>query len=109
MTLWRRIVAELRWTAGREAAVDLRFSFPSPRPDASRKPGRCSPENRLPKLLIIEDEPEMVVALRDNCEFEGFDVLVAADGAEGLDKALSQHPDGILLDVMLPKMISLAI
>ena len=61
-------------------------------------------ENRLPKLLIIEDEPEMIVALRDNCEFEGFEVLVAADGADGLEKALSQRPDVILLDVMLPKM-----
>jgi DNA-binding response OmpR family regulator len=58
----------------------------------------------LPKLLIIEDEREMVVALRDNCEFEGFEVLVATDGAAGLERALSEHPDVILLDVMLPKM-----
>jgi DNA-binding response OmpR family regulator len=58
----------------------------------------------LPKLLIIEDEPEMIVALRDNCEFEGFEVLVAGDGVEGLEKALTQRPDVILLDVMLPKM-----
>ena len=43
----------------------------------------------------------MIVALRDNCEFEGFEVLAAADGVEGLEKALSQHPDVILLDVML--------
>src|SRR5882724_6394387 len=46
----------------------------------------------------------MIVALRDNCEFEGFDVVVATDGAEGLEKALSERPDVILLDVMLPKM-----
>jgi DNA-binding response OmpR family regulator len=58
----------------------------------------------LPKLLIIEDEGDMIVALRDNCEFEGFQVVVAEDGADGLDKALSEHPDVILLDVMLPKM-----
>lgn len=58
----------------------------------------------MPKLLIVEDEPEMVVALRDNCEFEGFDVVAASDGAAGLEKALSEHPDIILLDVMLPKI-----
>ncbi len=46
----------------------------------------------------------MVVALRDNCEFEGFEVVVAGDGVEGLEKALTQRPDVILLDVMLPKM-----
>ena len=49
----------------------------------------------------------MVVALRDNCEFEGSEVLVATDGAEGLGKAISEHPDLILLDVMLPKMSGL--
>jgi DNA-binding response OmpR family regulator len=70
----------------------------------SSKRSRFSLENDLPKLLIIEDERDMVVALRDNCEFEGFQVLVAEDGAEGLEKALSEHPDVILLDVMLPKM-----
>ena len=58
----------------------------------------------MPKILIVEDEPEMVVALRDNCEFEGFDVIAAMDGTAGLEKALSLRPDIILLDVMLPKM-----
>src|SRR5437660_10028617 len=98
------MVAELRWTASPAAAAGSRSSFPSPRPAPSRGPSSRSPESRLPKLLIIEDEPEMVVALRDNCEFEGFEVLVAADGAEGLEKALTERPDVILLDVMLPKM-----
>src|SRR5258708_6595629 len=98
------MVAELRWIVGREAAVDLRYSSRSPRREATRRTVRRSLENRLPKLLIIEDEPEMIVALRDNCEFEGFEVLVAADGADGLEKALTERPDVILLDVMLPKM-----
>src|SRR5260370_3208793 len=102
--LWRRTVAELRWTADREAEVDLRFPAPARLPDASRRAVRPSRENRLPKLLIIEDEPEMIVALRDNCEFEGFEVVAGVDGLEGLEKALSQLPDVILLDVMLPKM-----
>src|SRR6266511_3354715 len=92
------------WTAGQGAVADLRFSSPSAGPAPSSKPSRRSLENRLPKLLIVEDEREMVVALRDNCEFEGFQVIVAADGAEGLEKTFSEHPDLILLDVMLPKM-----
>src|SRR5690349_6229141 len=102
--LWRHTVAELRLIANRKAGVDLRSSFPPTLPDASRRPVSRSLENRLPKLLIIEDEPEMIVALRDNCEFEGFEVVVASDGVEGLEKALTQRPDVILLDVMLPKM-----
>jgi DNA-binding response OmpR family regulator len=46
----------------------------------------------------------MVAGLRDNCEFEGFEVIVARDGEEGLKKALVDRPDIILLDVMLPKI-----
>ena len=61
----------------------------------------------MPKVLIVEDEPEMVVGLRDNCEFEGLDVVVAGDGEDGLRKALGERPDVILLDVMLPKMSGL--
>lgn len=61
----------------------------------------------MQKVLIIEDEPDMVLGLRDNFEYEGYDVLVARDGREGLDRALADHPDLILLDIMLPKMSGL--
>ncbi|MBI3758379.1 MAG: DNA-binding response regulator, partial [Deltaproteobacteria bacterium] len=47
----------------------------------------------MPKILIVEDEPGMVVGLRDNCEYEGFEVVVAADGDEGLRKAITDEPD----------------
>jgi two-component system alkaline phosphatase synthesis response regulator PhoP len=57
----------------------------------------------LQKVLIIEDEPAMVVGLRDNFEYEGYEVLVARDGVEGLDRALKDKPNVILLDVMLPQ------
>ena len=57
-----------------------------------------------PKLLIIEDEPDLVLGLRDNFEFEGFRVLDAGDGENGLALAVSEEPDLILLDLMLPKM-----
>jgi two-component system alkaline phosphatase synthesis response regulator PhoP len=58
-------------------------------------------------VLIVEDEPEMARGLRDNFEYEGYEVLVAVDGAQGLSTALSARPDLILLDVMLPKMCGL--
>ena len=56
------------------------------------------------KLLIVEDEPELAMGLRDNFEIEGFSVVAAGDGENGLRLALDEHPDLILLDVMLPKM-----
>lgn len=56
------------------------------------------------KVLIIEDEPNMVLGLKDSCEYEGYEVCVARDGKEGLEKAATEKPDIILLDVMLPLM-----
>src|SRR5437016_5053783 len=61
----------------------------------------------LQTILIVEDEPDMVLGLRDNFEYEGYEVLVARDGREGLGRALSDHPDVILLDIMLPKLSGL--
>ena len=58
----------------------------------------------MAKVLIIEDEPNMVVGLKDSCEYEGYEVAVARDGKEGLEKAATEKPDIILLDVMLPLM-----
>src|SRR6187431_1161928 len=59
---------------------------------------------KLAKVLIIEDEPNMVLGLKDSCEYEGYEVAVARDGKEGLEKASTERPDIILLDVMLPLM-----
>jgi DNA-binding response OmpR family regulator len=61
----------------------------------------------MAKILIIEDEPKMVAGLRDNFEFEGYEVLAAYDGAEGLERALQDMPDLVLLDVMMPKLSGL--
>jgi len=58
----------------------------------------------LAKVLIIEDEPNMVLGLKDSCEYEGYEVAVARNGKEGLEKAATEKPDIILLDVMLPLM-----
>ena len=55
-------------------------------------------------VLIIEDEQAIVDILKFNFQKEGYKVLEAMDGQTGLDLALSENPDLILLDVMLPKM-----
>jgi two-component system alkaline phosphatase synthesis response regulator PhoP len=49
----------------------------------------------------------MALGLRDNFEYQGYEVAVAADGQQGLDQAISDSPDLIVLDVMLPKMSGL--
>lgn len=61
----------------------------------------------MSKILIVEDEPDMIIGLRDNFELEGYEVDVARDGEEGLNKALEGKPDLVLLDLMLPKMSGL--
>ncbi len=55
-------------------------------------------------VLIIEDEQAIVDILKFNFQKEGYKVLEAMDGQTGLELALSENPDLILLDVMLPKM-----
>jgi len=61
----------------------------------------------MTRILIVEDEPNMVAGLRDNFEFEGYDVITAPDGVAGLERALNEAPDLIVLDVMMPRMSGL--
>ena len=56
------------------------------------------------KILVVEDEKAIADILVFNLQREGYDTLVAYDGAEGLRCAMEEAPDLILLDVMLPKM-----
>ena len=56
------------------------------------------------RILLVDDERDMVFAVKLQLEAEGFDVLTAADGQEALDKARRENPDLIILDLMLPKM-----
>lgn len=56
----------------------------------------------MSKLLIVEDEPNMLRGLKDNLEFEGYEIDTAADGKIGLGKILNNQYDLVLLDVMLP-------
>jgi DNA-binding response OmpR family regulator len=55
-------------------------------------------------VLIIEDDPTMLIGLKDNFEFKGYKVVTAADGEKGLKAALNAKPDLIVLDIMLPKI-----
>jgi DNA-binding response OmpR family regulator len=55
------------------------------------------------KILIVEDEKELIEGLKLNLVSAGYDVIWALDGQEGLNKALKEAPDLILLDIMLPK------
>ncbi|MEW6607406.1 MAG: response regulator [bacterium] len=55
------------------------------------------------KILVIDDEPYLVMALKIRLENVGYDVITASDGVEGLDKAQGENPDLIVLDVMMPK------
>ncbi|MBU1007189.1 MAG: response regulator, partial [Candidatus Omnitrophica bacterium] len=56
------------------------------------------------KILIVDDEDDLRKMLRFRLEASGYDVDEALDGQEGLDKAMSDWPDLILLDLMLPKI-----
>jgi len=56
------------------------------------------------KILIVEDEQAIVDIITFNLEREGYTVLAAYDGEEGVEKAKAENPDLILLDLMLPKM-----
>ena len=59
---------------------------------------------KVKKILIIEDETNMRMGLKDNFLYEGYQVICAATAEEGLDLYRRESPDLILLDVMLPKM-----
>src|SRR5882724_6310437 len=58
----------------------------------------------MSRILIIEDETPMRTALKDVLEAEGHRALTATDGEQGLQRAIAEKPDLILLDLMMPKL-----
>jgi DNA-binding response OmpR family regulator len=58
----------------------------------------------MERILVIEDELPMRTALQDVLQAEGYRVLAAADGEEGLERARAEKPDLILLDIMMPRL-----
>jgi two-component system alkaline phosphatase synthesis response regulator PhoP len=61
------------------------------------------------KILIIEDEEDLIKGLTLNLSDEGLEVVWALNGVEGLRKAIEETPDLIILDVMLPEMDGLEV
>jgi two-component system alkaline phosphatase synthesis response regulator PhoP len=58
----------------------------------------------MPRILIIDDEPEIVRGIADNLTFEGYQTLAATNGESGLALACQEAPDLILLDIMMPRL-----
>ena len=63
----------------------------------------------MPKILVVDDEPDAVDLIKFNLKGAGYDVLTAADGDEALKKARSLLPDLIVLDLMLPEVDGLEV
>ena len=55
------------------------------------------------KILVADDEPNIVISLEYLLRREGYSVLIARDGQEALETIAREHPDLVLLDVMMPK------
>lgn len=62
-----------------------------------------------PRVLIVDDEPNIVISLEFLFKREGFEVSVARNGEEGLAAIRAQHPDLVVLDVMMPKLDGFAV
>ena len=58
----------------------------------------------MKKVLIVDDEPDVLLMLRVNLESEGYSTALAADGETALRRVEEEHPDLMLLDVMMPVM-----
>ncbi len=56
------------------------------------------------KILIVDDEPDLVQTLRDRLEMNGYNIITAGNGREGLEKVLQEKPNIVLLDVIMPIM-----
>ena len=61
-------------------------------------------DKRKRKILLVEDDTALASVYRSRLELEGFDVCEANNGEDALSLAVSEHPDLILLDVMMPKI-----
>ncbi len=68
---------------------------PEPEPEKPKMPA---------KVLVIDDEVDFAEGLKERLEFEGYTVTVALNGQDGIELARKEHPDLILLDVMMPKI-----
>jgi two-component system alkaline phosphatase synthesis response regulator PhoP len=56
------------------------------------------------KILVVDDEQDIVTLIKSRLELSGYEVIAAYDGNEGLEKARKEKPDMVILDIMLPKI-----
>lgn len=63
----------------------------------------------MSKVLVVEDEETLLRNLAEKLKGEGFSVVTAADGEDGLEKLREEHPDLLILDIMLPKLDGLSL
>ena len=56
------------------------------------------------RILVVEDDLSILTGVSMNLRYEGYEVLQAQDGAQGLELAVQQSPDLVILDIMLPRM-----
>ncbi len=63
----------------------------------------------MTKVVIVEDEETLARNLSEKLRSEGFSVITAGDGEDGLDKIRAEHPDLIVLDIMLPRLDGLSV
>jgi CheY-like chemotaxis protein len=56
------------------------------------------------RILVVDDEPDVLLLCRVNLEFEGYEVVEAADGETAMERLREQRVDAVLLDVMMPRM-----
>jgi CheY-like chemotaxis protein len=60
-------------------------------------------------VLVVDDDPVIQTLLHVNFEMEGYKVVEAVDGVEGLERARAEQPDVVVLDIMMPKMNGLEV
>jgi len=100
------VVSKTNFTRTQDGRADANRVNVTETAERRDQPGR---DRRKTRILVIEDEPAMVAGLRDNFEYEGYDVISAGDGVSGLERALADDPDLVVLDVMMPRMSGLEV
>ena len=68
-----------------------------------------TPPSPKKTILVVEDEPHIVLGLKDSLEFEGFRVITAGKGRDGVALARDESPDAVVLDLMLPDINGYAV
>ncbi len=61
-----------------------------------------------PKILVVDDEPDVVQIIRINLELKGYEVVTAHNGVQALEQARTENPDLVLLDIIMPRLDGLS-